>query len=228
MTNNIVTLDQQRCLLALCLQGLCYFNGFRFRVGGRIAENKYKLQFIIFYTIIKISNLYLVQQSTIHSLFAHVSKKLDRYKNCTKLFYDLSKKSMKKLEVFNPSIGRSPYEAMFGCPVRVGLASIGIPLNEIENLKVCALSRILNQLELLDIHKSIKEKELTLREAAGLSSISGTQGYQQYHCKTKCKNNKCACRSSGKLCNSKCHGSLICENKALRYKFDMIHFLKSV
>lgn len=31
-------------------------------------------------------------------------------------------------------IGRSPYEAMFGCPARVGLASIGIPLNEIESL----------------------------------------------------------------------------------------------
>ncbi|XP_025192667.1 uncharacterized protein LOC112592727 [Melanaphis sacchari] len=67
--------------------------------------------------------------------------------------------------------------------------------------------------KLLDLPKSIEEKELTLREAAGLSSISGTQGYQRCHCKTKCKNNKCACRSSGKLCNSKCHGSLICENK---------------
>ncbi|CAI6377295.1 unnamed protein product [Macrosiphum euphorbiae] len=67
--------------------------------------------------------------------------------------------------------------------------------------------------KLLDIPKFIKEKELTLREAAGLSSISGTQGYQRCHCKTKCKNNKCACRSSGKLCNSKCHGSLPCENK---------------
>jgi len=63
------------------------------------------------------------------------------------------------------------------------------------------------------VPKSIKEKELTLREAAGLNSISGTQGYQRCHCKTKCKNNKCACSSSGKLCNSKCHGSLICENK---------------
>lgn len=67
--------------------------------------------------------------------------------------------------------------------------------------------------KLLNIPKSIKEKELTLREAAGLSSISDTQGYQRCHCKTKCKNNKCACRPSGKLCNSKCHGSLICENK---------------
>jgi len=30
--------------------------------------------------------------------------------------------------------------------------------------------------KLLDIPKSIKEKELTLREAAGLNSISGTRG----------------------------------------------------
>ncbi|CAI6373421.1 unnamed protein product [Macrosiphum euphorbiae] len=67
--------------------------------------------------------------------------------------------------------------------------------------------------KLLDIPKFIKEKELTLREAAGLSSISGTQGYQRCHCKTKCKNNKCACRSSDNFCNSICHGSLPCENK---------------
>lgn len=33
-------------------------------------------------------------------------------------------------------IGRSPYEAMFGCKSRVGLASVGIPVNEICNLSM--------------------------------------------------------------------------------------------
>jgi hypothetical protein len=33
-------------------------------------------------------------------------------------------------------IGRSPYEAMFGCKARVGLASVGIPVNEICNYSV--------------------------------------------------------------------------------------------
>ncbi|XP_060846515.1 KRAB-A domain-containing protein 2-like [Rhopalosiphum padi] len=32
-------------------------------------------------------------------------------------------------------IGRSPYEAMFGCTARTGLASVGIPYDEIEKLK---------------------------------------------------------------------------------------------
>lgn len=31
-------------------------------------------------------------------------------------------------------MGRSPYEAMFGCLIRVEVASIGIPTNEIESL----------------------------------------------------------------------------------------------
>lgn len=35
---------------------------------------------------------------------------------------------------YHVGIGRSPYEAMFGCPARVGLASIGIPTNEIKCL----------------------------------------------------------------------------------------------
>lgn len=33
------------------------------------------------------------------------------------------------------------------------------------------------------------------------------------HCKTKCKTNKCTCRSNNRLCTSKCHNSLSCENK---------------
>jgi hypothetical protein len=37
--------------------------------------------------------------------------------------------------MFIIGIGRSPYEAMFGCTARMGLASAGIPYDEIEKLK---------------------------------------------------------------------------------------------
>ena len=68
-------------------------------------------------------------------------------------------------------------------------------------------------LDLKTLVESSKEKEITLREAAGCSSLMGTQGYQRCHCKMKCKTNNCTCRLMGKLCNSKCHSSLSCENK---------------
>jgi hypothetical protein len=61
--------------------------------------------------------------------------------------------------------------------------------------------------------ESYKEKEITLREAAGCSSLTATQGYQKCHCKIMFKTNKCTCRLVGKLCNSKCYSSLSCENK---------------
>jgi len=69
-------------------------------------------------------------------------------------------------------------------------------------------------LDLKTLLESSKEKEITLREAAGRSSLMGTQGYQRCHCEMKCKTNKiCTCRVVGKLCNSKCHSSMSCENK---------------
>jgi len=37
--------------------------------------------------------------------------------------------------MFIISIGRSPYEGMFDCTVRTGLASVGIPYDGIEKLK---------------------------------------------------------------------------------------------
>jgi len=57
------------------------------------------------------------------------------------------------------------------------------------------------------------EKPLSLREAATVNIITGAQGYTRCQCKTKCKTNRCACRSASRICNSKCHGSLSCENK---------------
>ncbi|XP_008189907.1 KRAB-A domain-containing protein 2-like [Acyrthosiphon pisum] len=40
----------------------------------------------------------------------------------------------RKNRAFHSGIGRSPYEAMFGCPVRLGVASVGFPLDETTNL----------------------------------------------------------------------------------------------
>jgi len=50
-----------------------------------------------------------------------------------------------------------------------------------------------NFLDLKGTKNSVKEKEITFREAAGHNSIAGNQGYQRCHCKTKCQNNRCAC-----------------------------------
>ncbi|XP_050532607.1 KRAB-A domain-containing protein 2-like [Daktulosphaira vitifoliae] len=68
-------------------------------------------------------------------------------------------------------------------------------------------------LDLKTLLESSKEKEITFREAAGCSSLMGTQDYQRCHYKMKSKTNKCTCRVVGKLCNSKCNSSLSCENK---------------
>jgi len=57
------------------------------------------------------------------------------------------------------------------------------------------------------------EKPISLCEVATTNSISGAQGYTRCHCKTKCKANMCAGRSASRICNSKCHECLPCENK---------------
>jgi hypothetical protein len=57
------------------------------------------------------------------------------------------------------------------------------------------------------------EIQISLREAATVNSISGAQGYTRCQCKTKCKTNRCACRSAFRICNFKCHGDSSCENK---------------
>ena len=63
-----------------------------------------------------------------------------------------------------------------------------------------------------DLTKISKEKK-SLRQLATLQSKFGGQGYQRCNCKGGCSNNRCKCKSNGFLCNSKCHGSLPCQNK---------------
>lgn len=54
----------------------------------------------------------------------------------------------------------------------------------------------------------ISSQDISLREAA-----AEEQSYISCHCKKKCYNTKCSCKSKGLLCNLKCHNSLSCSNK---------------
>ena len=63
--------------------------------------------------------------------------------------------------------------------------------------------------------ENVPDMELSLRKCASKLSLSGGQGYKRCSCKTQCSSNRCTCRKSGKICNSKCHGSLSCSNKEL-------------
>lgn len=65
----------------------------------------------------------------------------------------------------------------------------------------------------VDLESINTKKTITLREAAGFNSVTGSQGYRRCNCKLKFRTNKCINRSAGILCNSKCHNSMPCENK---------------
>ncbi|XP_023228167.1 uncharacterized protein LOC111628576 [Centruroides sculpturatus] len=56
-------------------------------------------------------------------------------------------------------------------------------------------------------------KEVSLREVVAKLSLTGGQGFKKCNCFKKCLTKKCACKSSGLLCNSKCHDSSPCCNK---------------
>ena len=68
----------------------------------------------------------------------------------------------------------------------------------------------------------IKEKFLTaddvpttimgIREASRLTSINGGQGMFKYTCNTKCLTNRCKCKKSGRIYNSRCHKNVSCFN----------------
>lgn len=70
---------------------------------------------------------------------------------------------------------------------------------------------------------------ISLRTAVGAESLSGTQGsiihllflklilnflgYVHCSCTTKCVSMRCKCLKLERKCNSRCHGSLSCNNK---------------
>ena len=60
---------------------------------------------------------------------------------------------------------------------------------------------------------AIPEDNISLREVARKATIGGGQGYRSCICVKGCESKHCSCRRAGRLCNSKCHGSLSCKNK---------------
>lgn len=69
-----------------------------------------------------------------------------------------------------------------------------------------------NFLELDEAMKKIKNREITLREAAG-HGIAGHQGFNWCKCKTGCGTKKCAYNAAEMLCSSKCHSNQNCTNQ---------------
>jgi hypothetical protein len=67
-------------------------------------------------------------------------------------------------------------------------------------------------LELDEAMKKIKDREITLREAAG-HGIAGHQGFNRCNCKTGCGTKKCASNVVEMLCSSKFLSNQNCTNK---------------
>lgn len=67
--------------------------------------------------------------------------------------------------------------------------------------------------DFIKIEEVVKDKEVSLREVVGKLSLTGGQGFKKCNCVKKCSSKKCTCKSSGLLCNSKCHNSTPCCNK---------------
>ena len=59
-----------------------------------------------------------------------------------------------------------------------------------------------------------QDKEISLRNAVQHESRCGGQGYLKCNClgKNKCKTNRCKCFKAKVACNSRCHGSMTCQN----------------
>ena len=57
------------------------------------------------------------------------------------------------------------------------------------------------------------EKEMSIREANSLCSLSGGQGMAQCNCKGTCLVARCSCLAKSNKCNSRCHSnSTTCKN----------------
>ena len=60
-----------------------------------------------------------------------------------------------------------------------------------------------------------QDKEISLLNAVQHESRCGGQGYLKCNCsgKSNCKTNRCKCFKAKVECNSRCHGSMTCQNK---------------
>ncbi|CAF0710231.1 unnamed protein product [Brachionus calyciflorus] len=57
-------------------------------------------------------------------------------------------------------------------------------------------------------------RKLSVRQAVREISIGGGQGMSKCNCTGGCLTNRCSCKKSGLLCNSRCHGANSnCRNK---------------
>jgi hypothetical protein len=58
-------------------------------------------------------------------------------------------------------------------------------------------------------------EEVALRTAVQMESKCGGQGFLKCNCggSNRCKSNRCKCYKAKVKCNSRCHASLICNNK---------------
>ena len=59
---------------------------------------------------------------------------------------------------------------------------------------------------------AVPDNEITLREAARLSSSGTGQGFFFCRCNKVCAG-RCKCKKASRFCNSKCHNSSACKNK---------------
>jgi hypothetical protein len=65
----------------------------------------------------------------------------------------------------------------------------------------------------LDIQIKL-DKALSVRQAVNELSIGGGQGMVKCNCTGQCLTNRCSCKKSQLLCNSRCHGgNSSCRNK---------------
>lgn len=61
--------------------------------------------------------------------------------------------------------------------------------------------------------EEVPTKTIYLRAVVKKISLVGGQGFKKCNCLQKCVTNRCLCKSSNLLCNSKCHNSQPCRNK---------------
>ena len=54
--------------------------------------------------------------------------------------------------------------------------------------------------------------ELSVRQAVAAESIGSGQGFIHCNCKVGCLSGRCKCRKSNRVCNSRCHKNLSCQN----------------
>ena len=61
--------------------------------------------------------------------------------------------------------------------------------------------------------ENVPDTLLSVRQAATKASSGHGQGFFSCNCRQGCQSGRCKCKKSNKLCNSRCHINLACQNK---------------